>query len=1081
MADRTDTLPFHSPSTSPSPPSSPVSGCKLGDLNGDGCQEFQDTVPFDDTMVLHSPSVGTHVEELCFDTEVVDDQGSDEETRLECEEEVVLDSEDEGLHQPKAASFVGVETYRRCKRKTVDMQNRKLSLHCEQTKCLAADPISSIDQQCIAVAGNKGSSIDFESFDGKKDLPLLSTSDRLPGRFYCISSQQSRESSQALEFVDNFIKLNNMNVSQGVEPRKIVTEKSHSISSARGAQNLVKIIKERTLVRETGTFEWVENHQHEEIDLSSKRMKSSSRFGDDSMEKTAISHLDSKGHGILANEHEKIKMLTDLHIDPSCTERNLLNGSIRECDEHSQIDLSRSGQELGATGIGRDMEDMPDIGIGTQIAVEAIEALAYATPDHFQVGREYHAPENTIEDSPKGMMDGEALLKQHSFLINTFTEIGGNARQPIRRKRSARKFNKKVPNLFQKHYKNQKLDPELETTTKAKGRQPKVDEAVASKNRKRCVSHKSPIRSEKICCVSKGLSQGRPATAHKAEQWMNVTEGDLLTYRRKRKGAAADSSRKHSEVHLNASAEATESKPAEQGEPETVHKTEQWMSGYIMKGSKDQLENAGERTKNVTGDGILTYRRRRKGVAGDSSRKHSELHLNGSSEAINRKLSEQKQTGRQLAAITSFLKLEEWNYPKGKRTSHKVQSHFSGASNVGALFTTIDRKENIHNVRCWKLSENCKKTSRKKLKHAAHLLQPSLEHRKRLSRQNFMEEASGVVSHCRSAVSNNGMLPVDLDRSEASAEFGKLFKMDAQSLTGAVNHGIEVSLDKNVEPSGSKCTIPITSTKSVNEVSSNIMQYVYHRKPSNRNLPKCSLLKELVKLSIPERIPDFTWKDLRRRRDSTCIRVLLSQHLDDDIIKQQKKISARLGISITSNSMDATHYIADRFVRTRNMLEAIAAGKPVVTPLWLENSAQASWILDEKNYILRDSKKEKEIGFSMPVSLARASQFPLLKDKRVCVTPNVKPNKEMITSLVKAVQGKTVEGSQIFAVKDLIIPDDLLILSSELDEAICAPLLEKGAAVHSSDLLLNGIVLQKLEYKRHRIFTSFRANQKFKR
>lgn len=130
-----------------------VSGCKLGDLNGDECQEFQDTVPFDDTMVIDSFSVGTHVEKLCFDTEVVNDQGSDKETRLECEEEVVLDSEDEELCQPKAASFVSVETYRRCERKTVDMQNTKLSLHCEQTKCLAADPISSIDQRCIAVAG----------------------------------------------------------------------------------------------------------------------------------------------------------------------------------------------------------------------------------------------------------------------------------------------------------------------------------------------------------------------------------------------------------------------------------------------------------------------------------------------------------------------------------------------------------------------------------------------------------------------------------------------------------------------------------------------------------------------------------------------------------------------------------------------------------------------------------------------------------------------------------------------------------------------------------------------------------------
>jgi hypothetical protein len=63
------------------------------------------------------------------------------------------------------------------------------------------------------------------------------------------------------------------------------------------------------------------------------------------------------------------------------------------------------------------------------------------------------------------------------------------------------------------------------------------------------------------------------------------------------------------------------------------------------------------------------------------------------------------------------------------------------------------------------------------------------------------------------------------------------------------------------------------------------------------------------------------------------------------------------------------------------MLEAIASGKPVVTHLWLESCGQASCFIDEKNYILRDAKKEKEFGFSMPVSLARASQHPLLKVK----------------------------------------------------------------------------------------------------
>lgn len=82
---------------------------------------------------------------------------------------------------------------------------------------------------------------------------------------------------------------------------------------------------------------------------------------------------------------------------------------------------------------------------------------------------------------------------------------------------------------------------------------------------------------------------------------------------------------------------------------------------------------------------------------------------------------------------------------------------------------------------------------------------------------------------------------------------------------------------------------------------------------------------------------------------------------------------------MASSILDATHFIADEFVRTRNMLEAIAYGKPVVTHFWLESSGHASCLVDEQNYILRDAKKEKEIGFSLPVSLSRACQHPLLQ------------------------------------------------------------------------------------------------------
>lgn len=145
------------------------------------------------------------------------------------------------------------------------------------------------------------------------------------------------------------------------------------------------------------------------------------------------------------------------------------------------------------------------------------------------------------------------------------------------------------------------------------------------------------------------------------------------------------------------------------------------------------------------------------------------------------------------------------------------------------------------------------------------------------------------------------------------------------------------------------------------------------------------------------------------------------------------QILKRLNISVASSSMEATHFVADKFTRTKNMLEAMALGKLVVNHLWLESCGQANCLIDEKNYILRDMKKEKEIGFNMAVSLARARQKPLLKvfistsimpkficinhicsksgflplqGKRVFITPRVKPDKEVIASLITAVHGQ---------------------------------------------------------------------------
>ncbi|RZB82158.1 PAX-interacting protein 1 isoform A [Glycine soja] len=263
-----------------------------------------------------------------------------------------------------------------------------------------------------------------------------------------------------------------------------------------------------------------------------------------------------------------------------------------------------------------------------------------------------------------------------------------------------------------------------------------------------------------------------------------------------------------------------------------------------------------------------------------------------------------------------------------------------------------------------------------------------------------------------------------------------------------------------------KCKTP------ANDASPVCMGDEYYKQSCNRNLSRSckELHRELQSLRDIRSELLTPSKDSRKRRDMTDVRILYSHHLDEDIVKHQKKILARLGVSVASSIADATHFIANQFVRTRNMLEAIAFGKPVVTHLWIESCGQASCFIDERNYILRDVKKEKELGFSMPVSLAHAIQHPLLKGRRVLVTTNTKPSKEIVSNLTRAVQGQVVEkvGRSVF--KGDTISDDLLILSCEEDYASCVPFLEKGAMVYSSELLLNGIVTQKLEYQRHRLF-----------
>jgi ribosomal protein S25 len=81
-----------------------------------------------------------------------------------------------------------------------------------------------------------------------------------------------------------------------------------------------------------------------------------------------------------------------------------------------------------------------------------------------------------------------------------------------------------------------------------------------------------------------------------------------------------------------------------------------------------------------------------------------------------------------------------------------------------------------------------------------------------------------------------------------------------------------------------------TPSKVVNELSPTFSP-VNPSKGSSRSLSKASIARELLKLDPENVLSNQQRKDSRRRKDMASVSILFSHHLDDDVIKRQKKVN----------------------------------------------------------------------------------------------------------------------------------------------------------------------------------------------
>ena len=641
-------------------------------------------------------------------------------------------------------------------------------------------------------------------------------------RLNYIRSQEPGESSQdnALNFVDRFLSFNNVDLSPGVGNRKTVREKSPLVPSAKGPQTLVKRITGGTPIGKTGTFKWTDS------DFFSKRVEASIDFG--GCRQRSVNRY-QEARNVEASENKTVKELDN------------------------QLDARLTGQQLEDSDIGRDATNMFDIGFGTQVAAEAMEALACGPPAGCSYSDAYGGLESTLDQSLRGVTENEARLGHSSFQKSACSDVGDVLIKSTRRKRSARRFKRGGSGLFQKQSETKELGLELAVTTKVKKGKSSTERQLHCGNYSDANSGR---KSDKPTMQKNAEESSRRAKLREFE--IDMCSSISVEHTSLGKGHSRGKC-------INLSPVSQRTKPL--------------MSEVKLISSKDQFDNPGER---INDGGIIQYRRKRSRIAADTVEVLS---------------AREKSSAQEVAAIASSLRSNPWIYPRRKRTRHNVQSHSNGPRNLYAPFTTVYAKgSNVHSTKSHKISEDNGKVKGKagsSVYITPHWHSSENDFDRSLLVKNFNEPHSvGAIPNCESAVINTRLFPAGLCRASALMQSGNLDGKEYTSFADGTekNHKMEAPSKKTIEPSGSESTITFSSTKGRNAASSNCLHYDYHKKPCYKNLPKSFLLKELIRLGNPESKPDITWKDLRRRRDMAHVRVLFSQHLDGDIIKQQKKV-----------------------------------------------------------------------------------------------------------------------------------------------------------------------------------------------
>ncbi|GAA5969116.1 hypothetical protein JCM3765_002184 [Sporobolomyces pararoseus] len=170
------------------------------------------------------------------------------------------------------------------------------------------------------------------------------------------------------------------------------------------------------------------------------------------------------------------------------------------------------------------------------------------------------------------------------------------------------------------------------------------------------------------------------------------------------------------------------------------------------------------------------------------------------------------------------------------------------------------------------------------------------------------------------------------------------------------------------------------------------------------------------------------------------------------------------GVSWTDKPQEATHLVVKNLSRTEKFLCALPYTPFIVTKKWIDACIDAKELVDETPYLLKDKKKEQELGETLETILNRArTEGKVFNGKTIYITKGVSPGLPTMQRIVQA-SGGTIGLNDLKKQHKLIIEDSqALVVSSPNERREWEKLASEGIPIYSCEAVFVATMHQVLE------------------